>query len=215
MDSTVGGASAWTNAHRETAALQRLARDTARFGPGRTGLDVMYGRGARDHIGVMRVHEELASLRAQARIADLLGARGDRNGDDEKAPDHGLFVPVDGDILDALGGEIVPAAAIEDAFVRTGTGLDAALIWLWANPGHSVTDLRMMWPEASVDQRNSLRRHGHQIAIANLGLVWAWMTGNPFPVVIAVLGLRPAWRALFDELSKQRSSQNQTSADAE
>ena len=213
MAATVDRAPAWTAAYGGGSALQRLVRDAAaRSGLGVTGVDAMRGRGIWDGAGVVRLHNALVGARspwADARLAHLSGPGGAwAAADDETPTEAELFVPGPGDTLDAVGADIVLDDAHDGELVPVRR-LDIAWEWLCANPGHWVRALRIVWPDASVHQRNTLRRQAAAIGLAHLLVLDAWTTASTLGVVGALCVLGLAWQTLFHELSKLLSERDE------
>jgi len=199
-------APSWLSAYSRRSELSRVLRGATRSGFGITGMDVMRGRGIWDGVGAVRAHNALVGVRLPpadyGRLADLFAPGGAWADDDSATPTEAeLFVPGPGDILDAVGADIVLADALDGELVPSRR-LDIAWEWLCANPGHWVRAWNLVWPNASVHERNTLGRQAATIGVTHLGLAYAWMTGNPLSIIIAVGALGLAWRTLFDELSK-------------
>jgi hypothetical protein len=215
MAAAVGRGPAWMAAYGSGSMLQRVMRDATRSGFGVMGLDVMRTRGIRDGAGVVRAHNALVGARfpradyAAPRFAHLFGPGEPwAAADDAPTGEAALFVPGPGDILDAVGADIVLADALDGELVPARR-LDIVWEWLRANPGHWVVTWNIVWPDASTHECNSLRRQAATIGVAHLGVVGAWLTGNPLSIVIALGALGLAWRALFDELGKLLSEHDE------
>lgn len=214
MAATVGRAPDWMAAYGGGSALQRLVQDAAtRSGFGVTGLDVMRGRGIWDGAGVVRVHNALVGARSpwadHARFADLFAPGGAwAAADDETPTEAELLVPGPGDTLAAIGADVVLADALDGELVPARR-LDVVWEWLCANPGHWVRAWNLVWPDASVHERNTLRRQAATVGGAHLGVAGAWLAANTVGVVVGLFALGLAWQALFDELSKLLSERDE------